>query len=114
MKFWEYLDSLLRSSEIVIDRPKGSVHPRYPEWAYPLDYGYLKGITGGDRHELDVWIGSSPEKRLNAIVCTVDLLKKDAEFKLLVGCTVEEMAAIVEFHDHGQEMAALLIRKDEQ
>lgn len=32
--FWEALDLLADNSEIVIDRPKGSVHPKYPECHY--------------------------------------------------------------------------------
>ena len=40
--FWTAIGSLVRESEIVIDRPKGSRHPRYPELVYPVDYGYLK------------------------------------------------------------------------
>ena len=28
--FWEALDRLVSASTIVIDRPKGSAHPRYP------------------------------------------------------------------------------------
>ena len=40
--FWELLDSLVKDSEIVIDRPKGTAHPRYPDSIYKVDYGYLK------------------------------------------------------------------------
>ena len=29
--FWQRLDALLERSEIVIDRPKGSRHPRFQE-----------------------------------------------------------------------------------
>jgi inorganic pyrophosphatase len=39
--FWQALDSLISMSEIVIDRPRGTTHPRYPDFIYPLDYGYL-------------------------------------------------------------------------
>ena len=39
--FWEALDLLADNSEIVIDRPKGSVHPKYPDFVYKIDYGYL-------------------------------------------------------------------------
>jgi predicted acetyltransferase len=46
--FWQALDKLVSDSEIVIDRPKGSAHPRYPEFIYPLEYGYLKGTTAMD------------------------------------------------------------------
>ena len=41
--FWIYLDELIAQSKIIIDRPKGSVHPRYPQIVYELDYGYLDG-----------------------------------------------------------------------
>ena len=110
--FWLGLEALLRSTQIVIDRPRGSSHPRYPGLTYPLDYGYLEGTTGGDGHELDAWRGSLPEERVNAVVCTVDLLKKDGEYKLLVGCTEEEMGTIAEFHYNGKDMAALVVRRE--
>ena len=36
-EFWDAIDELVNSSEIVIDRPKGSVHPRYPDFLYKVD-----------------------------------------------------------------------------
>jgi hypothetical protein len=41
-EFWSAIDRLVRESEIVIDRPKGSAHPRYSNFLYKVDYGYLK------------------------------------------------------------------------
>ena len=38
-RFWEAAEQLVATSEIVIDRPKGSVHPRIPEAIYPVAYG---------------------------------------------------------------------------
>nr|WP_300678119.1 hypothetical protein [uncultured Acetatifactor sp.] len=35
--FWKMLDSLVRDSEIVIDRLKGTVHPKYPDFVYEVD-----------------------------------------------------------------------------
>jgi inorganic pyrophosphatase len=110
--FWTYLDRLVASSGIVIDRPSGSRHPRYPEIVYPLDYGYLKGTSGGDGNEIDVWRGSQPDHRLDAVVCTVDLHKRDSEVKLLLGCTRAEMDTILQFHSDGA-MAAVLVRREE-
>ena len=37
--FWERLDALLAQSRIVIDRPRGSHHPRFPQIVYEIDYG---------------------------------------------------------------------------
>ncbi len=47
MDFWERLDKLLDSVELVVDRPKGARHPKYSHIVYPLDYGYLSGTSGG-------------------------------------------------------------------
>jgi inorganic pyrophosphatase len=110
--FWTYIDALIRSTEVVIDRPKGSAHPRYPSVVYPLDYGYLKGTSGGDGHELDVWRGSLIEVRLDAVICTVDTLKRDVEVKLLLGCTEEEKATICNFHNNSEYMAAILVKRE--
>lgn len=35
---------------------------------------------------IDVWVGSD-EKKVDAIMCIVDLMKKDSEIKILIGCT---------------------------
>jgi inorganic pyrophosphatase len=106
--FWDLLDRLVAESRVVIDRPKGAQHPRYPELTYPLDYGYLEGSRAGDGAGIDVWLGSIGTRDLSAIVLTVDLLKRDAEIKLLLGCSVEDHQVIVNFLN-GQFMRATLI-----
>ena len=85
--FWQALDALLASSRIVIDRPGGSCHPRFPHCIYPVDYGYLQNTASMDGGGIDLWRGSDPAGRLDAIICTVDLMKRDSEIKLLLGCT---------------------------
>jgi len=110
--FWTYLDSLIQSAEVIIDRPKGFPHPRYPSIVYPLDYGYLKGTHGCDRNEVDVWRGSLTEGRLDAVICTVDLLKRDVEVKLLLGCAEEDTRTICDFYNDGKYMAAILLKRE--
>ncbi|OGO30825.1 MAG: inorganic pyrophosphatase [Chloroflexi bacterium RBG_16_56_11] len=109
--FWSRLDQLIASSEIIIDRPKGSRHPRYPDFTYPLDYGYLTGTTTVDGHGVDVWQGSVEHRRLTAIACTVDIEKKDAEIKLIIGCTEEDIGIIEDFHN-GPFQSAIIIRRE--
>ena len=75
--FWTALDELVSSSEIVIDRPKGSAHPRFPAFIYKVDYGYLKDTSSMDGAGIDVWVGSG-EKKVDAIMCIVDLRKRDS------------------------------------
>lgn len=108
--FWTHVETLVMSSELVIDRPRGSVHPRHPTIVYPLDYGYLKGTSGGDGAGIDVWRGSLVAGSLDAVVCTVDLEKRDAEVKLLLGCTPVEKEVICEFHQSPWTAAFLVER----
>ena len=108
--FWNTLDELVNSSEIIIDRPKGSTHPRFPNFIYPVDYGYLKDTSSMDGAGIDVWVGSN-EKKVDAIMCTVDLMKRDSEIKILIGCTEEEKTKIYETHNKTQYMKGVLIRR---
>jgi inorganic pyrophosphatase len=54
--FWDYLDRMINTSDLVIERPKGSHHPLWPESSivYPMDYGYLAGTTTVDGGRIDV------------------------------------------------------------
>lgn len=108
--FWKALDELVSNSEIVIDRPRGSAHPRFPNFIYKVDYGYLKDTTSMDGGGIDVWVGSG-EKKIDAIMCIVDLRKKDSEIKILVGCTEEEKLEVYKTHNETQYMKGVLIRR---
>ena len=108
--FWTHLDTLIRSSALVIDRPKGFSRAHAPSAIYPLDYGYLQGTSSSDGEGIDVWRGSLPEGYLDAVVCTVDVQKRDAEMKLLLGCTTAEKHAICHFHQSAVTAAILVER----
>ena len=73
---------------ITIDRPMGSTHPRYPGSRYPVDYGFLAGTTSMDAGGVDIWVGSLGEKRVVGALCTVDLLKRDTELKIMIDCSL--------------------------
>ena len=109
--FWAALDQLMVSSRVVIDRPRGTAHPRYPDMIYPLDYGYLADTTAMDGGGIDVWAGSDPARGLDAIMVTVDLMKRDSEIKLLIGCTEEEKQLVWHQHNDSQYMKGILIRR---
>lgn len=108
--FWRALDSLVDNSEIVIDRPKGTAHPKYPDFIYKVDYGYLKNTSSMDGAGIDVWIGSG-EKKIDAIMCIVDLIKRDSEIKILIGCTEEEKQIVYQTHNETEYMKGILIRR---
>ncbi len=112
-EFWRLLDRMIEESEIVIDRPRGSRHPRFPGIIYENDYGYLKNTASMDGDGIDVWLGTEKDGKLKAIICTADLMKRDSEIKLLIGCTEEETEAILRFHNDSEYMKGLLIRRPE-
>ena len=108
--FWSALDELVNTSEVVIDRPKGSAHPRFPDFIYPVDYGYLRDTSSMDGGGIDVWVGSG-EKAVDAVMCIVDLMKRDSEIKILIGCSEEEKAKVYQTHNETQYMKGVLIRR---
>lgn len=109
--FWSALDKLVSESKIIVDRPKGSHHLKYPNMVYPVDYGYLDNTTSMDGDGIDVWKGSSGDY-IDAIICTVDLLKKDSEIKILIGCSEEEKWLVLETHNNSEYMKGILMRRD--
>ncbi|HXQ35588.1 MAG TPA: hypothetical protein VN843_16345 [Anaerolineales bacterium] len=111
--FWLEMTELATTNSLIIDRAKGSSHPRYPEVIYPLDFGYLENTTASDGCGIDVWMGSlkptahlKSGELLTGILCTFDKLKRDAEIKLLIRCTKEDVEIIQNFHN---EMHTLFI-----
>lgn len=108
--YWQRLDRFVSGLEVVIDRPRGSIHPRYDNFVYPYDYGYLKDTQAMDQGGIDVWVGSHPEQGVTAIICTVDLTKNDVEMKILLGCTRDEADTILKIHNDGPQSGILMFR----
>lgn len=112
IEFWQYLDKLVASSSVVIDRPGGTTHPRLPDLIYPFDYGYLKDTISTDNSGIDIWVGDHEEKSLDAVICTIDLNRRDVEIKLRIACSESNTQTILDFHNSGN-MRAILIRRFE-
>jgi inorganic pyrophosphatase len=93
------------------DRPAQGQHPPALSRRHvSADYGYLENTSAIDGGGIDVWVGSTGADRPDAIICTVDVLKRDAEIKLLIGCSESEKEAIVRFLN-GNAMRGMLIRR---
>ena len=113
-EFWSALEELVVGSEIIIDRPKGTAHPRFSSFIYPVDYGYLKDTRSMDGAGIDVWLGSDDRKQIDAVMCIVDRMKKDSEIKILIGCTKEEKQLVYQTHNESPYMKGLLICRDQE
>ncbi len=110
-QFWQATDTLISNSKIVIDRPKGSKHPRF-DFTYEVDYGYLENTSSMDGDGIDIYCGSLENQTCDAIVIIIDLFKKDSEIKLLLGCTKEEKEKIMHFHNNSEYMKGIMIHRD--
>lgn len=110
-EFWLTLEKLVSQSTVVIDRPRGSRHPRYPEIVYTVDYGYLEGTSSADGGGIDLWRGSREDDKIDAVICTVDLVKRDSEIKILMGCTAEEKKKVLDFHNETALMKGIMIER---
>mgnify|MGYP002623962100 CR=1 FL=1 len=52
MKTTDYIGKIVK---VVIDRPKGSKHPKFG-FEYPVNYGYIPFTKSGDNEELDAYV----------------------------------------------------------
>lgn len=101
------VDSFLgKTVDIVVDRPAFSVHPRHSDLVYPVNYGYIPGVLGGDGAELDVYLLGiqEPVKEYRARVIAIVHRYDDVEDKLVaapegMNFTKEEIEAAVKFQE---------------
>ena len=42
--------------KVTVDRPLGSVHPKYKDLRYPINYGYVAGVDAADGEAQDAYI----------------------------------------------------------
>ena len=98
-----YLGKTVR---IEMDRPIGTPHPKHPEILYPINYGYIPGVLGGDGEELDVYLLGVDEKvtEYTARIIAVIHRNDDVEDKLAAApegqsFTAEEIARTVHFQE---------------
>ena len=99
-----YLGKTVR---IEIDRPVGYVHHKVKyDLIYPINYGYIPGVLGGDAEELDVYLlgVTEPVKEYDAHIIGAVFRTDDVEDKLVgapVGMTFtkEEITEAVRFQE---------------
>ncbi|MBR2353050.1 MAG: inorganic diphosphatase, partial [Clostridia bacterium] len=96
-----------RIVQIEIDRPIGYIHhkPKY-DLIYPINYGYIPGVLGGDGEELDVYIMGveEPLDRFEGRIVGIVFRENDVEDKLIaapVGIlySEEEIARAIHFQE---------------
>lgn len=95
--FWQKLDTILLSSSIVIDFPKGTHHPVFTALTYPVDFAHLEdAFENTNSRRLSVYRGSG-EHKVVGIVISADVLEKECFVTVLVGCDEKERHDVLEF-----------------
>ena len=99
-----YLGKLVK---IGIDRPIGYVHrkPKY-DLVYPINYGYIPGVFGGDGEELDVYLlgVNEPVEEYTCRIIGVAHRTNDVEDKLVgapdgMSFSAEEIEKAINFQE---------------
>lgn len=101
---WSYLG---REIDMEVDRPIGYVHrKKLYTLVYPINYGYIPGVLGGDGEELDVYLlgVDRPVECFHARVIGIVHRKNDVEDKLIaapvgMSFTSAEMAKAIFFQE---------------
>ena len=80
----DYQQYLGKQLTIHIDRPIGSLHPRY-QYPYPLNYGYLPGTKAEDSAEIDVYLLDCQRSltTVEAVIIGIAIRHDDDENKLI-------------------------------
>lgn len=88
-------DYLGKTVTIVVDRQLGSYHPRHPDMQYPVNYGYIPDVLGGDGENQDVYLLGvyTPVAQYTAQIVAVVHRKNDVEDKLVAAPVGVQFAA---------------------
>ena len=101
-----YLSLIGKKVEVVMDRPIGAEHPKHPGIFYPINYGYIDGLLGGDGEEQDVYVldADFPLEKCEATVIAVVHRYDDDECKWVASYTgtkhsAQEIAGTIRFQE---------------
>lgn len=86
--------------------PIDSIHPKHEDIVYPINYGFIPKVLGGDGEELDVYLlgVDVPVKEYTARIIGIVHRRNDIEDKLVaapegISFTVEGIMKAVRFQE---------------
>lgn len=106
--FWQKVEALYLSSEVKIEHKKGDIHPQIKNLVYPVRYGRLTDTNRGNG--ISVYIGTAGHS-VTALVVAADILQKELDVKMLVGCTEEETEEVLHFLNQTDFQKTVIMRK---
>lgn len=100
---------------VTVDRPLGSRHPNYPDLIYPVNYGFVEGVPGGDGEEQDVYILgiTEPLSRFTGRISAIIHRENDNEDKWVtapdhLSCTKEKIIELTSFQERFYQSKIIL------
>ena len=97
-----------------IDRPLGSVHPRYPDHVYEVNYGFVPNTLAPDGAEIDAYVlgVAEPLESFKGLCLALLHRKGDEDDKLIVvppgfAPTDDEILAATHFQEQYFEVELL-------
>lgn len=108
-----------RAVHIKIDRPVGYIHQKEKySITYPINYGYIPGITGGDGEELDVYLlgVKEPVQEYTAKIIGAAYRRNDVEDKLIaapfgMNFILEEVREAISFQEQWYDTEVIISDK---
>lgn len=95
-----------KTVDILIDRSIGSVHPKHEDLIYPINYGFIPKVLGGDGEDLDVYLlgVDVPVEKYTAQIIGIIHRLNDIEDKLVaapegMNFSIEEITEAVKFQE---------------
>ena len=108
--FWQKVDTLYLSSDIVITQEKNSIDAKYPDVQYPLDYGYLKTLSEESDDLIPCFVGKG-KKEVVAIILSANILKKNLESIVLIGTDENEEEEALRFLNQTEYQKSVILHR---
>ena len=108
--FWQKVDTLYLSSDIVITRKKMVADPKFPDIQYPCNYGYLKTLSKDSEDLVPCFVGEGP-REVTAIIICANILRKKLESLVLIGTNGEEEEKVLRFMNQTEFQKSIIIRR---
>lgn len=103
----QYFAVLNKKIAIEIDRPIGTLHPKRENVYYPINYGFVPGLMGGDNEEQDVYVIDSKFGKPSSKVTIIGIVMRldDVESKWIsvedekLSYSKSEIESIINFQE---------------
>ena len=92
-------------------KKKGEVHDTFKNLVFPTDYGRLEDLVSHTGNGIPVYMGSGNRNRITALIVAADILTKELDVKILVGCDEKETEDVLRYLNQTDFQKTVLISR---